>query len=94
MSENLIAANLKIIRQREKLSMSQLQTKSGVTKSLISAIETGRNTNPTITTVIALANALDVSIEDFFTPVCKRCNGTKVIATPCPDCIESEVRDE
>jgi transcriptional regulator with XRE-family HTH domain len=50
------------LRKAYKLSLSELSEQSGVAKSIISQIERNE-TNPTLSTIWRLAQALDVSIE-------------------------------
>ena len=50
------------LRKAYSLSLSELSEQSGVAKSIISQIERNE-TNPTLTTIWRLAQALDVSIE-------------------------------
>lgn len=50
------------MRKAYNLSLSELSEQSGVAKSIISQIERNE-TNPTLTTIWRLAQALDVSIE-------------------------------
>lgn len=50
------------LRKSLNLSLSELSDQSGVAKSIISQIERNE-TNPTLTTIWRLAQALDVSIE-------------------------------
>jgi transcriptional regulator with XRE-family HTH domain len=50
------------LRKGRNLSLSELSDQSGVAKSIISQIERNE-TNPTLTTIWRLAQALDVSIE-------------------------------
>jgi len=50
------------LRKTYNLSLSELSEQSGVAKSIISQIERNE-TNPTLSTIWRLAQALDVSIE-------------------------------
>ncbi len=52
------------LRKAYNLSLSELSDQSGVAKSIISQIERNE-TNPTLSTIWRLAQALDVSIERF-----------------------------
>src|SRR4051812_44780761 len=51
-------------RRQRKLKVSELAREIGVTPSLISQIERG-NSRPSVATLFALAEALDVSVDVF-----------------------------
>ena len=59
------ATQLKKIRLREGFTQSQLAYESGLSLSQIARIETAR-INPTLSTVFALARALNVKLSDLF----------------------------
>lgn len=59
-SMKAIAANLRNIRDRRSLSLDQLSDLTGVSKSMLRQIETGRS-SPTIATIWKIANGLRVS---------------------------------
>lgn len=59
------ALQLKKIRSEQNLSQSQLAFESGIILSQIARIETAR-INPTLSTIFALARALDVPLSDIF----------------------------
>ncbi len=67
-TESNIAANLKEIREKRNLSLDQLADLTGVSKSMLRQIETGRS-SPTIATIWKIANGLRLS---FTTLVSKR----------------------
>jgi len=52
-------------RRRSKLKVSDLARRVGVSGSLISQIEHGQS-RPSVATLFALAEALDVAVDDFF----------------------------
>lgn len=62
----------KIKERREELRMSQeeLSEKSGVNRTTISAIETGKAENVMTGTLIALAKALATTVDKIFCPEC------------------------
>lgn len=60
----VIAVNLKKIREERKLSLDKVAELTGVSKSMIGQIERGES-NPTITTVWKLANGLKISFSSF-----------------------------
>lgn len=57
---------LRSLREKNKLTLKELSEKSGVGPSTISDIETGTSTNPRMTTLKKLANALNVSVNTFY----------------------------
>ncbi|MBT6232327.1 MAG: helix-turn-helix transcriptional regulator, partial [Nitrosomonadales bacterium] len=60
-----IGSRLGDLRKRKKMTLDELSSKSGVSKSIISQIE--RNiSNPTISTVMRIAEALDETLSGFF----------------------------
>jgi transcriptional regulator with XRE-family HTH domain len=58
-----IAANLRALRARRKLSIVALAERSGVARATLTKLEAGRG-NPTIDTLYALADALGVALGD------------------------------
>jgi transcriptional regulator with XRE-family HTH domain len=56
----IMANNLKQIRENKKLSLDNLATLTGVSKSMLGQIERGES-NPTISTVWKIANGLKIS---------------------------------
>jgi len=60
----------KIKERREELRMSQeeLSKKSGVNRTTISSLETGKAVQVLTGTLVALANALDTTIDKIFYP--------------------------
>lgn len=58
--------NLQQLRWDRNLSQQQLSIKSGVKRSIISNIENGYTANPSVLTVLKLAKALNVKVEDIF----------------------------
>jgi len=58
----------KIKERREELRMSQqeLADKAGVTRQTISLIETGKLENVTLSTMNAIATALDSTVSEIF----------------------------
>jgi len=59
------AQRLKEVREKKKVTQEALSYKSGLALSQIARIETAR-INPTLSTVFAIARALDVSLRDLF----------------------------
>ncbi|MBI4683916.1 MAG: helix-turn-helix transcriptional regulator [Nitrospirae bacterium] len=60
----MLAQNIKKLRKKHKLSQEQLAQKAGITYSTLIKIESGANDNPTIKTLIKIADALDVSLDE------------------------------
>ena len=58
--------NLKKIREEAGLSQAELSDKSGVARTIISFLETKKDCNVKVNTLIALANALNESVENIF----------------------------
>ena len=54
---------LREIREERKMTQEELERKSGVSRQTISAIENGRMGNVMVGTLMALANALDTTID-------------------------------
>lgn len=57
---------LREIREKRKMTQEELERKSGVSRQTISAIENGRMGNVMVGTLMALANALDTTIDSLF----------------------------
>jgi transcriptional regulator with XRE-family HTH domain len=67
----LVAQNLKAIREERKLSLDNLAELTGVSKSMLGQIERGES-NPTISVVWKIANGLKISF-------------TSLVSAPQPD---------
>lgn len=63
-TSNIIGENLKKIRKLRELTLDELSTNSGVSKSMISEIERGLR-NPSISTLWDIANSLKVPLNYF-----------------------------
>lgn len=59
--------NIKQYREEKHLTQAELSEKSGVARSLINQLETGKRTFANSKTLQKLADALDCKISDFFT---------------------------
>ena len=59
------ALNLKKIRQELGVTQNQLAFEAGITLSQVARIETAR-INPTLSTVFAIARALDIPLTSIF----------------------------
>lgn len=60
-----VAANVRVLRGRQGLSLGQLATRAGMSKGTLSKLETG-DANPTLETLATLAGALSVPLADLF----------------------------
>ena len=56
---------LSLLRKRKNMTLDELSANSGVSKSILSQIERDLS-NPTVTTVSRIAEALDEKLSDFF----------------------------
>jgi transcriptional regulator with XRE-family HTH domain len=65
MDEGIIGNNIRTLRDRAGLTVTALALKSQMTKSTLSKIETGQ-ISPPISTLLRIAEALDVTISEFF----------------------------
>lgn len=61
----MINEKLKKFRKERGLSLRALAEKSGISKSTLNDIETGKS-NPSVETLAKIAKALDIKISDFF----------------------------
>lgn len=57
---------VKEMRVAKGMTQEELEEKSGISRQTISAIETGKKTDVKSGTMIALARALEASIDDIF----------------------------
>lgn len=58
--------NLKQLREKRKLTQSELAAKAGVSRSLVVGLETGFYSETSTATLKKLADALDVKLKDLF----------------------------
>jgi transcriptional regulator with XRE-family HTH domain len=59
-----LAAKLKKLREAQKLSQQDLAVKAGLSISVVSQIEQGKKQDPRTSTMLAIADALGVSVHD------------------------------
>lgn len=57
---------IKEIREEKNMTQEELENKSGISRQTISAIENGKTTNVKSGTLIALAEALETTLDDIF----------------------------
>ncbi|OPJ59398.1 helix-turn-helix domain-containing protein [Clostridium oryzae] len=69
----LISANIKKIREEKKLSLDKLSELTGISKSMLGQIESGKS-SPTVTTVSKIAYGLKIQVNT-------------LISTPKPDTV-------
>ena len=60
----MIADKIKKFRKQNQLTQEQFAVGAGLTRETVRAIENGYNTNPTLETIISIANALGVTLND------------------------------
>ena len=60
-----LGKRLSLLRKRKNMTLDELSAKSGVSKSILSQIERDLS-NPTVTTISRIAEALDEKLSDFF----------------------------
>lgn len=60
-----LGEKLKALRLRDHMTLVELSRRSGVSKSLLSRIESGRSV-PTVTTIQKIASAFGIILSDFF----------------------------
>ena len=65
MNEQEISKNIRKLRTQAELTLTSVAKKADLTKSTLSKIETGQ-TSPPISTLIRIANAMNVPIVEFF----------------------------
>lgn len=64
LSSKNISQNIKKYRKKSKLSQHKLAVKANVPYDTFVKIETGYTDNPSIKTLISIANALNTGIDD------------------------------
>lgn len=57
---------IKEIRKRKKISQEELAEKSGVSRTIISGLESGRQEVTTTATLKKIADALEYSVKEIF----------------------------
>lgn len=58
-----IGENIKTCREQMGLNQHDLEEKSGISRTQISRLESGKQNNPQIETIVAISTALGISIE-------------------------------
>ena len=62
--------NIKERREELKMTQEELANKSGVSRQTISSLETGKYDNVLVSTLAAIAAALDTTVDKIFYPEC------------------------
>ena len=57
---------IKEIREAKKMTQEELENKSGISRQTISAIENGKTKDVKSGTLIAIAEALETTLDDIF----------------------------
>lgn len=63
-TDSKIAKNLKRLRKEKEYSLEKVSKLADLSLNTVAKIESGANTNPTIDTLIKIANALEVDLND------------------------------
>ncbi|AXK36095.1 XRE family transcriptional regulator [Streptomyces armeniacus] len=86
----VLAVNLRALRERAGITLSELARRSGIAKGTLSQLESGSG-NPTIETVFSLSNALGVPVSSLLTEqavpdvVLVRSGGLEVLSSNAVD---------
>jgi transcriptional regulator with XRE-family HTH domain len=73
-----LGSRLKSIRLSKKLTLERLASKSGVTKGFLSQVESGAK-GPSVSTLLRIAQALDVSLSSCFDDLNSRNTAVSVV---------------
>lgn len=57
---------IKDIREKKDINLYRLSKVTGLTRSYLRDLENNKKTNPTLSTLIKIANALNVKVKDLF----------------------------
>ena len=64
--KEMIGSRIQQIRNKKRITQDQLAEKVGISSKYLSSIERGKE-NPTLNTILKLAQSLDVMPDEFFT---------------------------
>ena len=64
--KEMIGSRIQEIRNKKGITLDQLSEKVGISSKYLSSIERGKE-NPTLNTILKLAQSLDVMPDEFFT---------------------------
>lgn len=62
---DMLGVKIKSARESKNMSIYELANKSGLSDSYLSRLENGQRKDPSISTVIKIVTALEISINDF-----------------------------
>ena len=65
-SKNFLGENIKNLRTLKKLTIRELEKKTGISKAYICDLENGKRTNPSQETLEKLAEVLDTTISELY----------------------------
>lgn len=57
---------IKEVREEKRMSQEELSAKSGISRRIISELETGIRTSTTTKTLVAIATALGTTVDSIF----------------------------
>lgn len=57
---------IKEVREQKRMTQEELSQKSGVSRTTISALENNTERFPSTKTILAIANALDTTVDNIF----------------------------
>jgi transcriptional regulator with XRE-family HTH domain len=63
-SDNKISENLKKLRKEKGYSLEKVSKLADLSLNTVAKVESGANTNPTIDTLMKIANALQIDLND------------------------------
>lgn len=63
---NTMGYRIKEVREEKRMSQEELSAKSGVSRRIISELETGIRTSTTTKTLVAIATALGTTVDSIF----------------------------
>ncbi len=64
MLSSSLGKQIELSRKKQQLSQAQLEQRSGIKREYISRLERGKLKNPTINTIMKIANGLEVPMEE------------------------------
>jgi DNA-binding Xre family transcriptional regulator len=62
--QGILGRRLEILRWKAHLKRGELAKRAGISKDLVNSLEQGRAANPTLSTLLRLAEVLEVSVAD------------------------------
>lgn len=69
-SATFLAKNIKYLRKRKKYSLEKVSKLADLSLNTVAKIESGKNKNPTIGTLLKLCSALGIELDDLIS-TCK-----------------------